>query len=366
VPGSLQIGDRSDVLAVRAPSPVLIIGAEEDSEFPAAGMRLTGEKIRRIWGLYGRSSDAWTRMFPGGHDYSRPMRETALGFFDKYLKGAGTGAPVPEPALTTERPDAPEMYVLADPPAKTLTMRGIAEGMFSGAEAVGAAPNSGSFEDYARLNGGLPAVVPPEVSEIGSAEGRRRVTFVPEPGLVLPAVIWPAKGQVRAVAILISDRGKGQAREEFPIVELQRAGMICIALDPRGLGEAKGLDLRLQTYLGQAPAFGMGWDIARATAALVPAGVKVAVVGRGPVSGQAALAAALIEPRLGFVAGLGTLREFADAFRDDAPLIAIQPRANYAPPLPRLRSLVKAEAVWSFLGEPEPDWAEALIVWMQK
>jgi hypothetical protein len=77
----------------------------------------------------------------------------------------------------------------------------------------------------------------------------------------------------------------------------------------------------------------------------------------------AALTAGLIKPEIGFVAGIGTLREFSDAFREDVPLIAIQPRANYAPSLPRLRSLVKAEGIWSFLGEADPKWAEALIRW---
>jgi hypothetical protein len=132
------------------------------------------------------------------------------------------------------------------------------------------------------------------------------------------------------------------------------------------LGELKGLDLRLATYLGQAPAFGMGWDITRAIAALAPETAKIAVVGRGPAAGQAALAAALIEPRIRFVAGLATLREFADAFREDVPLLAIQPRANYAPSLSKLRSLVKAKTVWSFLGQPDPDWAGALIRWAGK
>jgi dienelactone hydrolase len=363
VPGSLQIGDRADVLAVRAPAPVLIIGAEEDVEFPAKGMRLSGEKMKRLWGLYGRSADAWTRMFPGGHDYSRPMRETAMGFFDKYLKGIGTGAPVPEPAFETEKPDAPEMYVLEKEPAKALTMRGIAEAMF-GPEAGGASERrTGLGDDFIKLNGGLPAAAPADVKEIGQAEGKRRVTFASEPGIVLPAVIWPAKGEAKAVAILVSDGGKGRAAEEFGLRRLQKAGITCVALDPRGLGETKGLDLRLQTYLGQAPSFGMGWDITRAISALAPAGVKVAVVGRGPAAGLAALTAALIEPRVGFAAGLGTLKEFTDAFRDDVPLIAIQPRANYAPGLARLRALVKAESVWSFLGEPDPGWAELLIRW---
>ena len=386
VPGSLQAGDRADVLAVRAPAPVLIIGAEEDAEFPAAGMRLSGEKLRRLWGLYGRADDAWTRMFPGGHDYSRPMRETALGFFDKYLRGVGTGAPVPEPAFTAEKPDAPEMYVLPDPPARTLTMRGIAEAMFKREADAGAASGSAgqaarTYEDYVKLNGGLPAPVPLELKEVGEVEGRKRVTFVSEAGLTLPAVIWPAKGEAKAVAVLVSDRGKGQAAGEFDIARLARAGITCVALDPRGLGETKGLDLRLQTYLGQAPAFGMGWDITRAVMALGPSlaalprpprpdervrSLKVAVVGRGPAAGQAALAAALIQPAIGFVAGIGTLREFTDAFQEDVPLIAIQPRANYAPSLSRLRSLVKAEAVWSFLDESEPKWADALIRWAER
>jgi len=110
----------------------------------------------------------------------------------------------------------------------------------------------------------------------------------------------------------------------------------------------------------------MGWDITRAIAALAPAGTKVAVLGRGPAAGQAALAAALIEPRIHFVAGLATLNEFADAFRDDVPLLAIQPRANYAPSLSHLRSLIKAESIWSFLGERDPKWAEALIRWAQR
>jgi hypothetical protein len=107
----------------------------------------------------------------------------------------------------------------------------------------------------------------------------------------------------------------------------------------------------------------MGWDIARAIAAFAPAGLPVAVIGRGPVAGQAALAAALIEPRIGFVAGLGTLESYADAFRDDVPLLAIQPRASYLPPLASLRASLSARSLWSFLGQAEPDWLNALIDW---
>jgi dienelactone hydrolase len=366
VPGALRIGDRADVLALRAPAPVLIVGAEEDREFPAAGMRLSGEKLRRLWGLYGKSKDAWLRMFPGGHDYSRPMRETVLGFFDKYVKHIGTGTPVPETVRPTEPPDSPDMYVLPEPPAGMLTMRDIARGMFEETAEAAAKRETGAFADFAELNGGLPDIVPTGVRELGECEGRRRATFVPEAGLTLPAIIWPAEGRARAAAVLVSERGKAAAIEEFPVERLRAAGITCVAVDPRGIGETRGLDLRLQTYLGQAPAFGMGWDISRAVAAFAPEGLRVAVVGRGPAAGQAAMIAALVEPRVGFVAGLATLRDFTDAFGDDVPLIAVQPRANFAPSLSRLRRLVEAESAWSFLGGPEPDWTGALLRWAEK
>jgi dienelactone hydrolase len=365
VPGSLELGDRADVFGLRAPAPVLIIGAEEDREFPATGMRLTDEKLRRLWGLYGKSADAWIRMFPGGHDYSRPMRETALGFFDKYLKGAGDGSPVPEPAFKTEPPDTPELYVLPEPPANTLTMRGIAQAMFDRPASVATAA------DYIRLNGGLPGAVPPELKQLDEVEGKVRFVFVSEPGLTVPAIYWPAEGAAKAFVVLVSEKGKAEAAEEFGVQSLRKAGIACLAIDPRGVGELKGLELRYTTYLGQAPAFGMGWDIVRAAQAIFTsrtglAEVKLAVIGRGPAAGLAALAAALIEPRIGFVAGLSTLEKFEDAFSDHVPLLAIQPRANYSPSLAGLRGQIKAEAIWSFLGQAEPDWAAALARWTRR
>jgi dienelactone hydrolase len=360
VPGALQAGDRADVLALRAPAPVLIIGAEDDREFPAAGMRLSGEKLQRLWGLFGKKDDAWLRMFRGGHDYNQAMRETVVGFFDKYLRNVGDGSPVPEPAMVTEPPDSPELYVLSEPPARALTMRGIAHAMFAQARA------DGTWDDFVALNGGPPEVVPAAPGKLGEAEGKARYTFVSERGLTLPAIVWPARGQTKAFVVLVSESGKAGAAEAFRVDQLRSAGVTCVAIDPRGVGELKEMDLRLSTYLGRSPAFMMAWDIARAVGAFATGPARIAVVGRGPTAGQAALMAALFEPRVGFVAGLGTLEEFSDAFRDDVPLLSIQPRANYAPALRSLRDLFKGEALWSFLGEPEPDWAAALVRWAGK
>ena len=370
VPGSLQIGDRADVLAVRAPAPVLIIGAEEDVEFPAKGMRLTEEKLRRLWGLYGKSEDAWLRMFPGGHDYSKPMRETVLGFFDKYLKGVGDGSPVPEPAFATEPPESAELFVLPGPPAGARTMRDIARSMFDRpASSTAGSPAA----EYIRFNGGIPGPTgssatksPPETKRLEEADGKVRMTIATEPGLTVPVLYWPSKTPTQTLAVFVSERGKAEAAREFGIDRFHEAGIACLAVDPRGLGELKGLELRYTTYLGQAPAFGMGLDIVRVLAALAPATTRIAIVGRGPAAGQAALAAALIESRIRFVAGLATLEKYADAFREDISLLAIQPRANYAPALAALRAGLKADGMWSFLGGAEPDWAAALIRWARR
>jgi hypothetical protein len=239
-------------------------------------------------------------------------------------------------------------------------MRGIARAMFA------RPPIAVTAEDWIQLNGGLPEAVPPEVSVQDESGGKRRLTFVSESGLRIPALLWSARGEERAFAVLVSENGKTAAVGEFAVERLRDAGISCLAVDPRGLGELKGLDLRLTTYLGQAPTFLMGWDIVRSIAALVPPGVKVALVGRGPSAGMAVLAASLIEPRVGWVGGISTLRDFTDAFDDGVPLLAVQPRANYAPSLEGLRGLVKAEAIWSFLNEPEPGWEENLIGWVHR
>src|SRR5262249_9487682 len=129
VPATLAIGDRADVLAIRAPAPVLVIGAQDDREFPPEGTKKTGEKLAALWKLFGADaspgSTGW-KVFPGPHDYNQGMRELALGFFDRHLRGSGDGSPVKEPALQPEKADGPELFCLAEPPAHELTLRDVA------------------------------------------------------------------------------------------------------------------------------------------------------------------------------------------------------------------------------------------------
>jgi dienelactone hydrolase len=117
VPGTLRLGDRADALAVRAPAPVLVIGADNDREFPPEGTKKTGEKLAAIWDLFGAKEQARYRIFHSGHDYNLEMVAAALGFFDRELRGVGDGAPVALVAKPTEPAAAPGV-LLPDPPAE--------------------------------------------------------------------------------------------------------------------------------------------------------------------------------------------------------------------------------------------------------
>jgi len=342
VPGTLQIGDRSDVAGIQAPKPVLLIGAEVDGEFPPDAMRLTGEKMRRTWALFGAGDAVHTLIFPGGHDYNRPMREAAVGFFDKHLKGVGDGSPVQEPAFTIPDPNSPEMFVLEKPPDDERTMRDLSLERLEN-------PGNVSFAEVIRVNGGLPDRAPLQYREMDQG-AKRHVTFESEPGLTIPGILYLPRAGVKGVKIFVCDEGKVAAISQFRVTEEVEKGYACLCVDARGTGELSGINQRYLTYLGTALPFAQGWDIVRAAQAMGNYSAHVEVIGKGPVAALSVLYAALMEPKLARVTGYDCPREFKDVFREDVPDLAVQPRANLCGSLSHLRSLVP-HGDWRFPGE---------------
>lgn len=107
VPGLMDLGDRADVLALRAPAPVMIIGASDDPEFPAEGMKRTHEKMRGIYRQFREESKVRLEIVEGIHDYSRRMREAMLAFFREHLLGERTRTFVPEARPLTDGVQVP-------------------------------------------------------------------------------------------------------------------------------------------------------------------------------------------------------------------------------------------------------------------
>jgi dienelactone hydrolase len=353
VPGALQIGDRSDVMAVRAPAPILVIGAQEDGEFPPAGTQLTGEKLKKIWALYGADEQTAWKIFPGGHDYNKSMRELAMGFFDRWLKGQGDGSPVPEPDIKTEDPNDRQFLAMPDVPAGLKTMRDIAK------ESL-AATGSATWEDVVRLNGGLPARVPLDFTVVSKEGDKEAVTFQSEKGLTVPGLLWLPAGKPKGGVVLIAEDGKIAAEKQFDVPALVAAGYACLAIDARGTGELDGLDIRLMTYLGTAPAFAMAVDTVAAVDAMKRYAPKVAVIGSGLGGSQVPLYAGLMDPSIAYVAGLQGIGSFADELGfptedNDVDYFALTPRANYGATLQALRGMLKCPADWSLQGAKDAD-----------
>ncbi|MFZ4507031.1 MAG: alpha/beta hydrolase family protein [Fimbriimonas sp.] len=134
VPGILELGDRADVLALRAPAPVLVVGATDDPEFPPDSNRRTHQKLEAIYRHYQARDAVRLEIVDSPHEYNRRMREAMLGFFDQHLNGqparpyAIEKRPLTDglryPAVAgTEDPTSPELQVTGWHERSTRTFR---------------------------------------------------------------------------------------------------------------------------------------------------------------------------------------------------------------------------------------------------
>jgi len=388
VPGTLWIGDRADALAVRAPAPIFVIGADDDREFPPAGTKRTGEKLQAIWSLFDANKLATWRVFHSQHDYNLEMVAAALGFFDRHLKGVGDGSPLPAESVVarpTEPDESAELFCMSDAAAAASGLTTMRELAVAKLAAATKSPRTLDAEAFVAANGGLPAgsarnvvardasgrvvalpKTPGEVAKLAGevaklAEQELFVTFESEPGLTIPGLLWLPSGAPRGAVVLLSDAGKAGAKLQFGIDKLVLGGFACLAIDARGFGELAGIDLRLLVYRGTSPAFAAAIDVNRALQILRPLCPKLGVVADGPAASLAALSTALVTPDLAAIVGRNSMHEFADAFADEIPLLAIQPQADLLPPLSKLRSSLNVAAQWTFAGDRGYDLFAALL-----
>lgn len=364
VPGTLRIGDRADVLSIRAPAPVLVIGATDDEEFPPAGTMLTGEKLKKLWSLEEapNAADAVNAVvFPGPHDYGKAMRETAMGFFDLHLKGIGDGSPVPEPEIKTEPPDAAELVVLPEWPADSLTMLQVAREALKSSR-IG---RSGPFWKGAEIEATEPML------KVVLDDTEREWLRCSATGMIdLPAVAWKAHGTPRGLLYLLDDGGKDAAAARFDARALAEAGYLCIAADLPGVGELTGIDQRLANYLGCGPMPIAATHLTYLHALLIQArpawkDLPVGILAAGPYLTTAlTLKPAWDDMGVKAAVCLDAIASWEEVFDRQTTALAAQPFAAQGRALAGLRRNSRTPLITVFRDQPAPDWQAALAAAM--
>lgn len=341
VPGTCRIGDRSDVLAIRAPQPVLIIGAQDDPEFPPGAMERTGQKVAAIWKLMGAENKVRTLIFPGPHDYNQAMREAVIGFFDLHLRKTGDGSPVAQPNFSIVNAEDRSLLVFDPALRAEATMREIV------LENLRAAPAEVPWSRVVAVNGGMPQRTPLNYREWRSGE-KRVAVLESEPGLITPCVIRSTAGRARGVVIVVDDDGK-VASQNHPIGPAFD-GWTQVHVDLIGVGELSGVDPRHAVYSGTSLAFTAGWQIVRVAEAFRRISARCAVIARGTYSTLAALFAGLMDRWIAPIHGWNALRRWEDYALPGVNPLAMQPRANLCGSLDSLRAQL-GDATWTFFGD---------------
>ncbi|MEX2243260.1 MAG: prolyl oligopeptidase family serine peptidase [Fimbriimonadaceae bacterium] len=341
VPGTMQIGDRSDILAIQAPKPVFILGAQDDPEFPPNATTLTIAKLKAEWDLFNRQGVVHGKIYDGPHDYNQEMREAVVGFFDWYLRGVGDGGRVQQPRIQAINPEDRSLLVLQDPIANEKTMRDVSKSYFE------KPPKDRKFAHVVEINGGMPQRGALNYAEQGTGR-TRTVTFNSEPGFTTPGVLQLPPTAPNKLVIVLDDRGKTSQ-----VSERTTGTTAYLSIDLLGTGELAGIELRYPTYLGRSVAFIAAWQIVRAREAMQRYATVVEIEAHGPLSSLAALYANHMDPGFAKTTGQRALREWKDVFTTGVPPAAVQPRAHLLPPLDYLYSNSKRSS-WTFLPTPDP------------
>src|SRR5262249_27386164 len=155
-------------------------------------------------------------VFDSGHDYNQAMREAMYGWVTRWLKEEGDGKPIPEPAVTPEKPEDLRCFpdnvrpkgFLFPPTFAAATARALV------AQLAAAKPDHASdWESTAVFNreqirkrvlGDFPKL-PRPAAKLGKATPAGDVTTTPvllepEPGLPLPVLLQsrdPGAGRQR-------------------------------------------------------------------------------------------------------------------------------------------------------------------------
>jgi dienelactone hydrolase len=316
VPGLLRYANNHEFVAMVAPRPLLIIAAHNDHSFRIPGNRAVAEYASRLYHELGAPERIrYVEDETEGHGYQKKKREAAYGWFLKWLKCEGDGGPVEEPPTVTPPWDAPELRCF--PPGQN---RPAGPGLVAFAKSLAALPRP--KPDPGQLAQALGIPLSPRLASSPKLErsAAPRVSWVGRDGLEIPGLLIPPSGEWSGAVLAAADAGKESLRVRPELLAAHRSGQALLLADVRGTGELATLKpgwtfavslLLGENFVGrQAMDLVAGWRALRALPEL--AGKPIRLFGSGPFMAQAALYAAVLEPRVSELRTEGGFRSYKD------------------------------------------------------
>ncbi|MHB0877507.1 MAG: alpha/beta hydrolase family protein [Anaerolineae bacterium] len=272
VPAELRVGDLTEITAMIAPRPLLLIHGMLDEGFPILSARMAAARIRDVYRFYLPERFATFESY-SGHDYNAEMRQAMYAWFDRWLMGRQTSG-------EEEEPEDGELRVLPEglPPGYA----GLDSLFVERAARLPAPPEPTTPDQWyslrqaivsglQRVLGGLPQPMELDarVTGVERRQGYRieRFWFRSEPDVIVPAcLLLPDGDGPFDVVIYLLANGKAALDQDRALADIG-AGKAVLAFDQRGVGEtAYDADtLFLSAFaLGRPSVAQRAWDTMRA------------------------------------------------------------------------------------------------------
>ncbi|HLY11716.1 MAG TPA: prolyl oligopeptidase family serine peptidase [Planctomycetota bacterium] len=340
IPGLFRYANNHELLACVAPRPVLVVSAHHDIGFPVPGQRdvvTYGELLYLSLGAEGRVG--YFEDVKEGHGYQKRKREAAYGWFLKWLKNEGDGAPVEEAPLEIPAWDLPELRCF--PPGEN---HSAGPGLVALAKRVStrASRENRDEDDWlSRVLGIEAATTGTGMDLIGeesrlsfrplmraATPGPKRVSWRMSDGVVVPAILMRPGATVRGVLVGVADEGK-ESLLGHPAVRLAYEGGWAVLLaDLRGMGELSvtkpGWVYAMSLLLGENFVGRQALDL---QAGILALGAEpwlrdkpVGILARGAYASFAGLYASSLHPTVAWLAaehGFSSVRAFLDRPRSE-------------------------------------------------
>ena len=375
VPGALQFTEEDAILGLTAPRALMVISATRDAvQFSPPEAAKSIARARILYGRQGVSDKLVHKIFESGHDYSRPMRESMVGFLKQHLLGQGDGSPVPEKPFEHEEPESLRLFPGNSRPADWPTLPQFAKAQGQLILAKTKPADLGALKKVLHGQG--------KISLGGPAQrtGENQMMIETEKGITLKPT-WTEGALHAPFFILLHEEGATAAQKHPLALELAKKGRL-VTVDLRATGKLAPTGDRIgaapdhnsaewSLWLGRPLLGQWSLDVMRIAAELrrVDPTASIHVVGIGPM-GLTALAAGAQDSTLGSVIAYETLASYlTDKPYKNQRLGTIVPNIlREVGDIPALAALCKSRVVIAggVNGQGQPFAPEAMSRHFQK